>query len=165
MRDNPQPLRIALLVALLMNAAPAKAQSDTSSMTRDSARLNVRDTVRVWSSTLKFRGKRGVVSRVESDSLAFIAPAGFRKLPHEFVGDLKSIDRIDVLAGRKRWMGRGGGKLLLGGVIGAAGGALIGTGLGEIFYQMNKDKYQNDNGWDNRALAHFFGAVIFGVAG
>jgi hypothetical protein len=154
------------VTAFALMSAPAKGQVETPRASADSVSLSVSDTVRVWSHKLNLKSKRGVVSRVADDSLAFMAPAGFRQVPREFVGDLASIDRIDVLEGRHRSAGRAGAKMLLGGAIGAVGGALIGTGIGTILYEMNKSAdYNNESGWDNRGAMQFFGAAIFGTAG
>ena len=159
----------AMLVAIPLLAATAvraAAQADTITAASGSLRLAPIDTVRVWSQKLKVKGARGVVARVDADSLAFIAPAGFRKIPREYAADVASIERVDVLVGRHRSFKSAGGKMLFGGVVGAVGGALIGTALGTVVYEANKARYESDEGnWDERGMLQFFGAVIFGTAG
>jgi hypothetical protein len=160
--------RMVVVVAALVSvhASDSLGQVDTVRALPDSAPVSVSDTVRVWSAKLKVKGTRGVVSRVDADSLAFIAPAGFRKIPREYVGDMASIDRVDLLSGRHRSFGRVTGQAVLGGVLGAGVGALIGTGLGALLYEMNKEQYaDNEGNWDNRGMYRFFGAIIFGTAG
>src|SRR3954468_20801857 len=98
-------MRLTLLVPLILLDAGVLAAQSRETAT-DTVRLKVSDTVRVWSSQLKLKGKRGIVSRVRPDSLAFVAPSGFRQLPKEFAADLPSLDRVDVLAGRTHSMSR-----------------------------------------------------------
>ena len=160
--------RIPLVVLSLMmlGATLAAGQTDTTRAIVDSNRISVSDTIRVWSRSMDVKGKRGVVSRIDVDTLGFIAPAGFRQLRREYLGDLASVERIDVLNGRHRSFKRAAGSTVLGAVLGGVGGGLIGLGLGTLTYELTKSQYENDeSGWDNRALMQFFGAALFGTVG
>jgi hypothetical protein len=159
--------KVALVVLSLMilDASVAAGQADTTRATVDSNRISVSDTIRVWSVRMDIKGKRGVVSRIDADSLGFIAPAGFRQLPREYIGDLASVERIDLLQGRHRSLKRAAGSTVLGAVLGGVGGGLIGFGLGTLTYELVKGQYDDDSGWDNRVMMQFYGAAIFGTAG
>jgi hypothetical protein len=160
--------KVALVVLSLMilDASVAAGQADTTRATVDSNRISVSDTIRVWSVRMDIKGKRGVVSRIDADTLGFMAPAGFRQLPREYIADLASVERLDVLRGRHRSLGRAAGSTVLGAVLGGGGGALIGVGLGTLTYELTKGQYEdNESGWDNRALMQIFGVMIFGTAG
>ena len=165
--ENGVLMKCSIVILLVATAALAGAQSDTVRVNPDSGALSVNDTVRVWSQKLKVKAKRGVISRIPQDSVAFTAPSGFRKLPREFVGDIASIDRIDVLEGRRRSLPRAGGKMLLGGLVGAAGGVLIGRGVGFVAARTVFRGYQDSDGesWDLQGALQWYGSAIFGLAG
>jgi hypothetical protein len=156
---------IVITLAIALNAPILPGQSDSTTAQRDSAQIKVSDTVRVWAPAMKLNGRRGVVSRLPSDSLAFIAPSGFRQTSREFTAAYASINRIDLLVGRKRSVGRAGGQMLLSGALGAIGGGLIGVGLGTLLYESNKDRYQGSE-FDSRAMAQLIvGTVGFTIGG
>jgi hypothetical protein len=157
---------LAALSLMMLGASVAAGQADTTRVPVDSNRILTNDTIRVWSAQMAFKGKRGIVSRIDVDSLGFIAPAGFRQLPHEYIGELTAIERIDVLRGRHRSLGRAAGSTVLGAVLGAVGGGLLGVGLGTLTYEFTKSQYENnESGFDNRGLMQIFGVMIFGTAG
>jgi hypothetical protein len=158
-------IAVVVLSLLTLEAPVAAGQADTTRAIVDSNRVTVSDTIRVWSVRMDIKGKRGVVSRIDADSLGFMAPAGFRQLPREYLGDLASVERIDVLRGRNRSLKRAVGSTALGAVLGGVGGGLIGVGLGTLTYELTMRHNDNDSGWDNRALMQVFGAIIFGTAG
>jgi hypothetical protein len=159
-------IALVLLSSMMLDATLAPGQADAARAAVDSTRISLHDTVRVWSARMDVKGKRGVVSRIDADSLGFIAPAGFRQLPREYTGDLASVERIDLLQGRHRSLKRAAGSTVLGAVLGGVGGGLIGIALGTLTYELTKSQHENDESeWANRAFMQFFGAAIFGTAG
>jgi hypothetical protein len=102
---------------------------------------------------------------VPSDSLAFVAPAGFRKLPREFVADLGSIDRVDILAGHEHSLARAGRTMLLDGVLGALAGGFIGNRLGSFLGGMITQRNPDSEAITGRELYGFLGTWIVGSIG
>jgi hypothetical protein len=160
--------RVAMVVLslTLLDATLAAGQADTARATVESTRISISDTIRVWSARMHIKGKRGIVSRIDADSLGFLAPAGFRQLPREYIGDLASVERIDLLQGRNRSLNRALESTVLGAVLGAIGGSLIGVGLGTLTYELAlKHQVNEDSRRDSRRVTQFFGAILFGTAG
>lgn len=155
-------MRFSLITITGLTLVPALVGAQAAPP--DSTWVRPSDTVRVWSKTLKVSGARGVVTRAAVDTLTFVAPAGFRKIPREYVGELATIQRLDVLQGRRRGSGwRVLGHMGLGGVIGALTGGLVGVGAGTLLHDVNKANYDNSR-TDNRAVAQLMlGALGAGV--
>ncbi len=150
---------------LLAGVTLAPCVGGAQSELQDSSWIRANDTVRVWSRAIKVKGTRGVITRATIDTLSFVAPAGFRKIPREYVANVASIERIDVLDGRKRSPWRVLGQMALGGVLGATAGGLVGYGVGNLVYEANRDAHE-DSDWDSRGLAQFiFVSVGVSVGG